>query len=147
VAPRREIVTLSKLHFLYLALVLLVVLPVIVGIVASPIVDNVWCRQIEIPTYERQFGFTLGTIQMTSPDGSQTSAAAFTSVARGGWFDGAGVRPGDIPRMHHGYSSLCGTLAAVSQGYRATLAVVNADDARSGHYDRRREIDLQNRGR
>jgi hypothetical protein len=139
---RREPITLSKMHFLYFALILGVVLPVLAGIVATPMLSNVWCGQFEMPEYERSFGFTMGSIQIASQDGGSRSVSAFVSIRPGGLFERAGVRSGDIPRMHHGVSSLCGALAAASDGYRVNLDVVNADDARAGHYERRRQIGL-----
>ncbi len=139
---RREPITLSRMHFLYLALILGVALPVLVAIVASPMLGNAWCGQFEMPEYERQFGFTLGRIQVQGDDGVSRSQTAFVSIAVGGVFERAGVRPGDIPRMHHGISSLCSALGAASDGYRVTVEVVNESDARAGHQDRRREIAL-----
>lgn len=136
--PPLASVTLPRTRFLYLAAILLVVLPLIVGIVYFPVLTNAWCEQFEIPEYERSFGFRMATLEFPSSQGGTYSVHGIGSVELGGRFAAAGVRPGDVPRMQHGFASFCGALAAASDGYEATLDVVNLHDVRSGRHERRR---------
>lgn len=137
-----RLITLQKAHFLYLAVVLLVVLPIVLGIVCSPVLGNYWCKQFDIPEYERTFGFTMGSFELPDHAGGTYSAAGITTVEASGAFAKAGLRPGDIPRMHHGWASFCGSLQAAAEGYRATLDVINVTDLRAGR-DARREVTLR----
>ena len=138
-----RLITLQKAHFLYLALVVLVVLPVVLAIVFSPVLGNYWCKQFDVPEYERTFGFKLGTFELPDREGGTYSATGIATVNSAGAFARAGIRPGDLPRMHHGWASFCGSLAAAADGYESTLDVINVDDLRAGRRDARREVTLR----
>jgi hypothetical protein len=109
------------------------------AIVLSPVIDNYWCAQFEIPEYGRRFGFTMGPLQVMGADGQSYSELAFVSVDPSGVFGKAGVQVGDVPRMQHGPSSICAALGAAAQGYKIHLSLLNVRDVR-GDQDRRREI-------
>ena len=132
-------VTLSRMPLLYTAAVLLVVLPVVSAVALLPVLQKYWCTQFEIPKYEEEFGFTWGTLDATGPDGRRTTTDGITSVRANGIFAAVGIRAGDVPRMQHGVSSFCATLAAASEGSSSSLSLVNVDDFRAGQ-DTRREI-------
>jgi hypothetical protein len=118
--------TLPDQRFLYVAIVLLA-LTVLVGLVTLfPYqVYNLKCQQFDMPGYEEAFGFTLGHVK--APGGAWTPAIA--AVTPGGVFDRAGVRPGDVPHMHHGLGDFCGTLSAALAGGDMDLRVYNIHDA------------------
>jgi hypothetical protein len=127
-----QLLTLSKMRFLYLAVLCLAVVPAILAIVFWPVLDGHWCRQFQIPSYEKRFGFRLGTFELADAQGRAYPVTGFLAVQPGGLLARAGVRPGDLPRMHHGISSLCSALGLAQEGYSATLTVVNVSDVRAG---------------
>jgi hypothetical protein len=131
--------TLGRMGFLYTAVVLLVVLPVICALAFFPVVENYWCAWFEIPQYEQKFGFKWGSLE--SADANHT-VYGITSVQPDGAFAKAGIRAGDVPRMQHGVSSVCAALAAASQGHEASLSVLNVNDWRAGRSERR-EIPIE----
>jgi hypothetical protein len=131
-----ELITLRKTHFLYTSLVLAILL-IILAIVLSPGVHAYWCQHFDMPEYERQFGFKLGSFELPDQHGGTYTATGVASVDPAGWFARAGIRPGDVPRMHHGISSFCGTLGAAAEGYTSSLDVVNVADLRAGNATRR----------
>ena len=112
---RPQLLTLSKLQVLYLALLLLFVLPAVVLLGLGPSVGNIWCREIEMPSYEKTFGFRLGSL------GDGHGPAAIISVVPGGIFATAGIQPGDRPRVYHGVADFCAELDAASQGREVAL--------------------------
>ena len=115
-------ITLSRTQFLYVALVLLVLLPAAVLLIVSPGLPSVWCKHFELADYEQTFGFKLGPLQ---PRGSGESVLGFASVAPDGVFARSGLRTGDVPSMYHGLGDLCGDLAAASEGREVELRVFN----------------------
>jgi hypothetical protein len=135
---KQQLITLSKTHFLYVALVFLVALPVIVFIVVSPGFGGVWCRQFDMPDYEARFGFKLGSFEVSNPHGDTYSVTGIARVDPSGAFGRAGVRTGDVPRMYHGLGDFCSDLAVASRGDVVDLELVNVMDLRAGKSDRRR---------
>lgn len=131
------LVTLPKTRFLYIAMMLLVALAAVVAVVFGPQLENVWCSQIEMPGYEARFGFRLGSLDVVSDQSERSSVVGIVSVDDAGPFGRAGLRPGDVPRMQHGLSSLCGALSAASTGETVQLSVLNVADAPQGKKDRR----------
>jgi len=137
------LLTLSRTHFFYVALICLIVLPALSAIVFSPILGILWCDHFEIPEYERSFGFRMETFQVPSSDGGTYPVRGIGLVEPGGLFEMSGVRAGDIPRQHHG-TELCGVLSAASKGFSGRIDMVNVDDLRSGQYNRR-EVTIRGR--
>jgi hypothetical protein len=131
-----SLLTLSRAHFVYVALICLVVLPILAGIVFSPVLWMVWCDQFEMPEHERRFGFQMETFEIASNQGGSYQVRGVGRVEPGGLFAAAGVRAGDVPRQHHG-TELCGALAMASEGHSAHIEMVNVADLREGRQDRR----------
>jgi hypothetical protein len=131
-----SLLTLSRAHFVYVALICLVVLPILAGIVFSPVLWMVWCDQFEMPEHERRFGFQMETFEIVSSQGGSYQVRGVGRVEPGGLFAAAGVRAGDVPRQHHG-TELCGALAMASEGHSAHIEMVNVADLREGRQDRR----------
>ena len=126
-------ITLSRTSALYVALILLVVLPVLGMFAFSDVIDNAWCEQFEIPDYEELLGFKMGPIPV--PDGKQ--AKGLTWVDPAGPLGKAGIRAGDFPRIHHGMSDFCGDLASVADRRPVQIEVVNVADLGKGAGSRR----------
>ena len=136
-----EIITLPKTRALYVALLLLVVFPAIGLLVFAPAFGGLWCRQFEMPGYETQFGFQLGTLEVAKPGRARYSTTGVVSVTPGGVFARAGIRAGDVPRMHHGIGDFCGDLAAAAEGREATLSLRNVTDTGDERRDVRIRLD------
>jgi hypothetical protein len=111
---------------------------VIVVIAVSPGFGGMWCRQFEMPDYEARFGFKLGSFEVRNPSGDTYSVTGIALVAPSGAFERAGVRAGDVPRMHHGLGDFCSDLAVASRGDVVDLQLVNVMGLRAGKSDRRR---------
>jgi hypothetical protein len=135
-----ERITLPKTSVLYVSLFVLVVILVIVLLSFQPTLQNAWCRQFEIPEYEKTFGFRLGAIALPDGTGATREATGVAWVDPVGAFARAGVRTGDIPHMHHGMQDLCWTLSRAAKGYTVQLEVVNVADVREGQSGRRRVV-------
>jgi hypothetical protein len=136
-----DLMTLSRAHFVYIALFCLVVLPALAIIVLSPVLMVLWCARFELPEYERRFEFRMETFHVPGERGGTFEMRGIGYVRPGGPLSVAGVRPGDIPREHHGIE-FCGALAAASEGRTAHIDVVNVEDLKAGQYNRR-EITLR----
>ena len=121
--------TLTGLPVLYVALVLLVVIPVISLIAFQPVVENVWCLQFEIPKYATALGFEWGSITVADRSSSVRETVGISWVDPRGPFGRAGLRSGDIPHMHHGIRDFCGDLSRATDGYAITLEVINVADS------------------
>jgi hypothetical protein len=95
-----ELITLSKTRFLYLSLALLIIVGLVV-LVVSPASGGLWCRQFEMPAYEKRFGFKLGSLEVHDSQRSTYSAIGIVWVAPEGVFARAGVKAGDVrkPRL------------------------------------------------
>jgi hypothetical protein len=131
-----RLLTLSRAHFIYIAAVCLIVLPILAGIVFAPVLWMVWCDQFEMPEHERRFGFRMETFEVVSSQGGSYQVRGVGRVEPGGLFAAAGIRAGDVPRQHHG-TELCGALAMASEGRSAHIDMVNIADLRAGRHDPR----------
>ena len=125
---KNEPITLSKASAHYVALILLVVLPVLGTLAFSDVIDNAWCEQFEIPDYEEILGFKMGLIPV--PGGKQ--AKGLTWVDPAGPLGKAGIRAGDFPRIHHGMSDFCADLASVADRRPVQIEVINVADLGKG---------------
>ena len=132
-----ELVTLPRTHVLYVSLVVLIVLPAIVGIVFSNAIGNAWCRQFEIPEYEKQLGFRMGPITVAAPEGGSYEHTGLKWVDPTGPLGRAGIRSADFPRMYHGIGDFCGDLSRVASGQTAQIEVINVEDLGRGRGHRR----------
>jgi len=121
-------ITLGRMHVLYVSLVVLVVLPVVVLFAFSNQLYSAWCKQFEMPEYEKRFGFTMGPIPVTDPDGGTRECMGLTWVDAQGPLGRAGIRAGDFPRMYHGFGDFCGPLSHLAEGYAVQLEVINVED-------------------
>src|SRR6266851_5718921 len=79
-----ELITLRKTHFLYTSLVLGVLL-IILAIVLSPGAHAYWCQHFDMPDYERQFGFKLGSFELPDQRGGAYTVTGVASVDPDGW--------------------------------------------------------------
>jgi hypothetical protein len=104
--PRHGPLTLSRAQFLYIAVILFVVLPGIMGVAFSDVLYSAWCRQVEMPKYEKLLGFRMGSVQVQRPGAENYSVDAITWVRPDGPFARAGIRAGDVPT--------CTTASAIS---------------------------------
>ena len=139
---RARLVTLSKTHFLYIALILFVIFPVIALTISSPNPQRLWCQRFELPEYEKTLGFKLGDFVVPTTLGSTVQTIGVAFVEPGGAFARAGIRPGDVPYIYHGLIDLCATLQAATRGQTMTLRVLNvADFNKDG--DQWREVVVQ----
>lgn len=125
---RSSPITLGKMQVLYVSLVVLVVLPVVVLFAFSNLFYSAWCKQFEIPEYEKRFGFTMGAIPVTDPDGRTRESIGLTWVDGQGPLGRAGLRAGDFPRMYHGFGDFCGPLSRLAEGNPVQLEVINVED-------------------
>jgi hypothetical protein len=132
-----ERITLSGTQLLYVALSLLVVIPVVVAFAFQPVLQNVWCQQFEMAGYEKELGFKLGPISYTTQSGAQRESIGITWVDPSGSLGRSGIRAGDFPHMHHGIVDLCTNLSMVTRGYAVSLDVINAADVARGETARR----------
>jgi hypothetical protein len=125
---------LTRAHFVFI-LVSLAGLGIVVGIVVlTPYqIYNVKCSLFDMPEYEKTFGFRLGAVG--AEGGGRVTGV--TWVQAGGAFDRAGVRAGDIPRMHHGIGEVCGELAAALLGREASLRLYRSHLSRPGESEAR----------
>jgi hypothetical protein len=105
--------------------------------VFSPQVYNLTCSHFEMPEYEKQFGFRLGRIRVLSERGTPYDITAIAEVQPGGVLARAGVRPGDVPKVHHGIAEMCDALGAASQGSTGRLRLWRGDAIREGRYEER----------
>src|SRR5262245_51183816 len=130
-ARSNQFITLSRTHFLYLAIVVFVVLPMIVVLVISKHTwANTWCHYSEMPAYERTFGFRLGPLEVPTADGGTYTIGGLVSVDPEGPAARSGLRAGDVPRVHHGVGELCLMLAEASRGETVSIRVVNVKEDR-----------------
>lgn len=136
-----RLMTLPRTKFLYLAVIFVALAAVVAVIVLTP---NEICLRFEMPRYERAFGFKLGEMEAPGAGASSDRVLAVTTVEPNGVFARSGVRPGDVPRGHHGIAEFCGDLDAALGGRAVDLRLNNLVDARAGK-DSVREIRLQTR--
>jgi hypothetical protein len=136
--PRYGPLTLSRAQFLYIAIILFVVLPGIMGVAFSGVLYSAWCRQVEMPKYEKLLGFRMGLVRVQRAGAESYSVDAITWVRPDGSFARAGIRAGDVPHMHHGFGDLCGDLASVAESGHAELEVANVEGMRNPQASRRR---------
>jgi hypothetical protein len=131
-----ERITFPTSRLLYVFFVCVVLFPVVALFAFSPTLDELWCRQFEIPDYERALGFTLGQLEVTTRRGSMT-VSGFSWIDPSGPLAAAGLRSGDVPKMHHGLGDLCWALDRVSEGEAVTLSVFNVEDYAEWQGERR----------
>jgi hypothetical protein len=138
-APPRRFLTLGAPHFIYMGAVLAVLLMVVGIVLLFPYgIYNFKCQQFDMPAYEEAFGFTFGEVTTTA----EHPTHAITAVKPGGAFDRSGLRPGDVPRMHHGIGDFCGDLESARAGRAVHIRVYNVHDAFLGK-DQVREVRLR----
>jgi hypothetical protein len=89
---------------------------------------SAWCRQFEIPEYEKQLGFSMGPIAVQDPDGQTRERIGLTWVDSRGPLGRAGIRAGDFPRMYHGFGDFCGPLSRLTKGEPVQIEVINVAD-------------------
>jgi hypothetical protein len=130
-------ISLSGTQALYIALVLLVVLPTVVALAFQPVLENLWCQQLEIPRYEAALGFKLGRIPIVDQTGSARQSVGIAWVDPSGPMGRSGIRAGDFPRMQHGFQDFCAQLAWVTEGQAVEIEVVNVADLGKGNAGRR----------
>ena len=124
------LITPPRTPFLYVAIVVLVVLPTIGLLVMSPGTwSGLWCEKIEMSSYEKAFGFRLGPFTVPREEGGTYDVKGFAWIDSGSPLAMAGLREGDVPLMRHGLGQLCTALAEVSAGGSSTLRVANLKDA------------------
>ena len=136
-----KLITLPRATILYLALLLLVVLPAISMLVFSNVLVDAWCKQFDIPEYEKSLGFRMGSIPIADRDGGTRTATGLTWVDPQGPLGRAGLRAGDVPRIQHGIGDFCGELSLVAKGQPVEIEVVNVADVGKGE-DRRRRVTI-----
>jgi hypothetical protein len=125
-----RLIALPPSRFLIIATTLLMFAVLFALAVLTPYgIYNLKCERFDMPAYEKTFGFTLGGID--TPGGTD-KVLGIAAVVPNGIFARSGLRPGDVPRMHHGVSELCGDLSAALSGRAVELRVYNPDDARAG---------------
>ena len=139
---RRQAAPLMRLSWQHFAVIVAVVtsLAAIFGIVLAPDLADRYARHA-VKQFERDFGFETGIIPVADPTGTYT-AWGITAVAPGGRFEGLGIRAGDVPFTHHGYTAtwLFGALREASQGKPAEIEVYNVRDVAAGANARRRIV-------
>ena len=120
-------ITLSKTPTAHVALVFVVI--AVVGMLAfSNAIENGWCQRYEIPEYERLLGFRMGAINV--PEANETLGLVWVDPS--GPLGKAGIRAGDVPRMHHGLAEFCGELARVADRRPVEIEVMNVGDVSNG---------------
>jgi hypothetical protein len=133
-----NLITLPKATILYVTLLLLVVLPAISIVVFSNVLVDAWCKQFEIPQYEKALGFRMGSVPIADRNGSTRTATGLTWVNSEGPLGRAGLRSGDIPRTQHGIGDFCGDLSLAAKGEPVDIEVINVADLAKGDGYRRR---------
>ena len=101
-------------------------------------VENMWCKQVDLPAHEKQFGFRFDQAPVHTANGSQSQAWAFVAVDPGGILARAGVVAGDVPRLAGGISEICSVFDAAARGSSVTLDLANIGEYEAGRYRRRR---------
>jgi hypothetical protein len=111
----------------YIATFLLVVFPLLLFLVFQDAIYDWYLVRFVQPTLEADLGFTGGSLPVRWGE-TMFDTFALVSVAPGGTFARAGVRPGDIPvgYVHGIRSSFLGHLQA-ARGHPVTLHFVNVD--------------------
>ncbi|HEU4934834.1 MAG TPA: hypothetical protein VFT39_00165 [Vicinamibacterales bacterium] len=141
-AVRRQAAPLMRLSWHHFAVIVAVMasLVAIYGIVLAPDLADRYARHA-VKQFEHEFGFETGIIAVADPTGTYM-VWGITSVASGGRFEGLGIRAGDVPFTHHGYTAtwLYGALREASQGKSAEIEVYNAGDVAVGASARRRIV-------
>ena len=122
---KTNLITLPKTPFIYVFLVLFVVLPTILLLVFGNALPGLWCQHFELPEYEKQLGFTTGDILPPSAGTGSYTPWGFTWVDPEGPLGRAGVRAGDVPRMHHGVGDFCRGISWVAEGRPIQFKVMN----------------------
>ena len=113
------LITLNRTRRTYIVTV--VVLAFLMGAAATILLypDTFYsftCGQFELPEYEKAYGFTFSEVPAMRPDGSVLVVGGISAVDPKGAFARSGIRPGDVPRMHHGLSDFCGDIAWADLG-------------------------------
>jgi hypothetical protein len=122
---KTDLITLPKTSFLYAFLVVFVVLPTILLFVFSNSLPALWCRYFELPEYENQLGFKTGEILVQEPGGDSFKTWGITWVDSAGPLGRAGVRAGDVPRMHPAVGGFCSGISLVAEGRPMEFQVMN----------------------
>jgi hypothetical protein len=112
-----KVIQLSRGQWLFLAIAVVVVLPM-VALLAQPTEVDVWLvKTFELASLQKSLGFQTGFISPPGSSGLVGPVFAITAVTPAGAFWRAGIRPGDIPTGYkHGFES--GFLFDLSLGKR-----------------------------
>jgi hypothetical protein len=90
---------LSRVHQLYVGVVLLLVLPIVAAIGFQSQLYGFYLHQFVRPGLEQEFGFTGGVVPLPT-EGKTYHVYTITGVVPGGRLEVAGCRAGDIPVGH-----------------------------------------------
>ncbi len=124
--------TLGMWQFAILAVCMVLVLA-LTGVVMYPALTVRYIQEDGVKSFESQFGFRTGLVDLQAPAAQPVSVWGIVWVAPDGSFARAGVRSGDIPSDDHGgVSALYDALQQASSGRAASFHVHNAADALLG---------------
>jgi hypothetical protein len=125
--------TLSRGSQLYVALVLLVLLPLVVGIAFQDRLYGVYLEHFVRPDLEKEFGFTAGEVQVPSRAPCPPQFA-IVEVSRTGVLWRAGMRPGDLPvgYVHGSATGFYSDLVRVRAGHPVEVQVLAVADYGEG---------------
>jgi hypothetical protein len=126
--------------FLVVAFLLLGATAVAIALLWPAGIYNFTCQQFGIPEYEKAFGFKLGLLSVRTEAGEPYTTPGVVWVDPGGAFARAGIVPGDVPKVHHGVTDLCGELSVAERGGLAHLRLWNGAAIRKGIYVEREAV-------
>jgi hypothetical protein len=129
---KARLITLPRTPSIYVFLVLFVVLPTILLLAFGNTLPGLWCQQFELPEYEKLLGFRAGDILIPGAARGGYTPWGFTWVDPEGPLGRAGVRAGDVPRMHHGVGGFCRGISWVAEGRPIQFKVTNVLDNTDG---------------
>ena len=82
-------------HYVFLAVTLLVVLPLIVWLAVPGSIYSLYLKEVVAPRLQREFGFEVGLVHLGPDESHETAWQAVTRVAPGSALERAGIKRGD----------------------------------------------------
>ncbi len=115
-----------------------VLVPIVGLLVVRGDAELLWLRWRELPRLEQSLGFKAGHVALP---GVERPPFAIVEVVKGGPFDMAGVKPGDIPRGYHGAElEFLTSLVSGRDHGTATLHVTPKESAALGNWQVQRDV-------
>ncbi len=138
-STRQRLLILGQVHLAYVALFVLVLVPLAVWLVAGDRLYSEYVLEVKAPVLRQRFGFETERVRIGSLSGGY-EVEAISRVTPGGIFEKAGFRAGDVPTgyVDTGRAAFYYQLQAVGDGVEVTVRVTTVPALQEGSAKERR---------